>query len=100
MAVVGNPHGNLRQLTVEQARRISEIRVARAKAERTRKESPTRHKLELRHGEEIKRLREQEKFSWREVARFLEKNYRLRVSHTYLRKVYDQKAGSEDTPTS
>ena len=82
------------KLTLEQARRISEIRLARAKAERSGKKSPTRQKLELRHTEEINRLRG-EGFSWREVTAYLKRFHRLDVSHTYLQKVFKGITGKD-----
>lgn len=83
------------RLTLEQARRISEIRLARAQAERTGRKSPTRHKLELQHAEQIKRLRG-EGLSWREVAEYLRRYHRLEVSHTYLRRVFKESAAKND----
>lgn len=75
------------RLTLEQVRRISEIRLARAQAERVSRKSPTRKKIELRYAATVKRLRE-EGFSWREVAAYLKRFHRLEVSHTYLRQIF------------
>jgi hypothetical protein len=84
------------RLTLEQARRISEIRMARAKADRTSRKSPTRQKLELRHAAEVRRLRG-EGFSWREVADYLKRYHRLTVSHTYLRRLFSTINRENDT---
>lgn len=77
------------RLTLDQARRISEIRLARAQAERTGRKSPKKNKLEQRHAEQVRRLRE-EGFSWREVAEYLKRYHRLEISHTYLRQLFTE----------
>lgn len=80
------------RLTLDQARRISEIRLARAQAERASRKSPTRQKLELRHAAEVRRLRG-EGFSWREVSQYMKRYHRLDVSHTYLRQLFKDVIG-------
>lgn len=75
------------KLTLEQARRISEIRLARAQADKVNRKKPTRAKLELQHAGDVRRLRE-EGLSWREVAAYLKRYHRLEVSHTYLQQVF------------
>lgn len=75
------------KLTLEQARRISEIRLARAQADKASRKNPTRAKLELRHAGDVRRLRG-EGLSWREVAAYLKRYHRLEVSHTYLQRLF------------
>lgn len=82
------------RLTLDQARRISEIRLARAKADQDGRKKPTRQKLELRHAAEVQRLRG-EGFSWRAVADYLKRYHRLEVSHTYLRQLFKDIPGQE-----
>ena len=81
------------RLTLDQARRISEIRLARSQADRASRKSPTRQKLELRHAEMVRRLRG-EGLSWREVAAYLKRYHRMEVSHTYLRLLFNGVGGA------
>lgn len=75
-------------LTLEQAKKITEIRLARARAMKKKKDSPLRYLIEVRLFEEIQRLREVEGMSWREVCDYLAKYHRRRISHTYLQRVF------------
>jgi hypothetical protein len=77
-------------LTMEQVQMISEIRIARAKVVKKRKKSPIRHQVEVQYFEEIKRLRVQEGLSWREIAAYLKKYRRLKISHAYLQTLFKE----------
>jgi hypothetical protein len=53
-----------------------------------------RDSLEKRFMDALIQLREQEQLSWREIAVQFKKQFRKQVSHTYLKKIYDER-----TPT-
>jgi hypothetical protein len=76
------------RVSLEDARRISELRIQRAKVGKKERTSPLRCKVEVQHGELIKRLRDTERMSWREIAAYLQRYHRLQVSHTYLRSCF------------
>lgn len=76
------------RVSLEDAKRISELRIQRAKAGKTERTSPLRCKIEVQHGELVKRLRKKEQMSWREIAAYLQRYHRLQISHTYLRRCF------------
>lgn len=52
-----------------------------------------RDSLERRFMEQLVYLREQEQLSWRQMAIHFKKQFRKQVSHTYLKKIYDDYKG-------
>ncbi len=76
------------KLTLENAKQITELRIARSKAHKQQQANPLRQRIEVQHGELIKRLREKEQMSWREIADYLQRYHRLQASHTYLRRCF------------
>jgi len=49
-----------------------------------------RDSLEKRFMDSLIQLREQEQLSWRQMAIHFKKQFRKQVSHTYLKKIYDE----------
>jgi hypothetical protein len=50
-----------------------------------------RDSLEKRFMAQLVALREQQQLSWREIAAQFKKQFRKQVSHTYLKKIYDER---------
>lgn len=50
-----------------------------------------RDSLEKRFMDSLIQLREQEQLSWRQIAVHFKKQFRKQVSHTYLKKIYDER---------
>ena len=71
----------------ETARRILEIRAARIKAGRKRKSAKKYRRIKLELYWRIKQLLEQG-LSWRQIAEYLAKYHKLRISHSYLREAF------------
>lgn len=84
-----------KNISVDEAEKITALRLARAKARKPRRPSPIRDIIETRFYEEIKKLRE--KLSWREIADYLARNYKTCISHGYLQQVFEQIASSRMT---
>uniref|UniRef100_A0A831XGQ8 Uncharacterized protein n=1 Tax=Geobacter metallireducens TaxID=28232 RepID=A0A831XGQ8_GEOME len=81
-----------RSTTPEQADKAAKLRAARIKASRrVQKPSPTKERILLRYFKLICRLREEEKMSWREIARYIKKYHHEEISHVYLKKVCEEK---------
>lgn len=51
-----------------------------------------RDALEKRFMDALIQLREQEQLSWRQIAVQFKKQFRKQVSHTYLKKIYDERS--------
>lgn len=68
--------------------------IAKVKAHRSRLRRGAKRDQLLLHMPLIRRLLEEEKLSWREVATFLKNNFKLAVTYTYLRKVYAEHSDS------
>ncbi len=66
-----------------------------ATAVRKPRKQPLRAALERRFMDRLIQLREQDQLSWRQIATYFKKQYRKQVSHTYLKKIYDQRQGEE-----
>jgi hypothetical protein len=49
-----------------------------------------RNSLEKRFMSELIRLREEENLSWRQLSEYFKKEFRKTVSHTYLKRIYDE----------
>jgi hypothetical protein len=77
-----------RELTPEEAKKITEIRVERIKSERKKKASPVRQLIEVRFYEEIKKLR-QEGLSWREISKYIATHHKRRISHAYIQQTWE-----------
>ena len=55
-----------------------------------------RASLEKKYLAELVRLREEEKLSWRQLSEYFKKQFRKTVSHTYLKRIYEEHlAGKE-----
>jgi gamma-glutamyl:cysteine ligase YbdK (ATP-grasp superfamily) len=55
-----------------------------------------RASLEKKYLSELVRLREEEKLSWRQLSEHFKKQFRKTVSHTYLKRIYEEHlAGKE-----
>lgn len=85
-------------ISLEEAGRISAIRIARANATEQRKASPVKYLIEVRLFEEIRRLREVENMSWRQVAAYVGRYHKRRISHTYLQRVWEDIAENRKPP--
>lgn len=62
---------------------------ARPRPRKPRKQQ-LRDTLEKRFMDQLVHLREQEQLSWRQMAAYFKKQFRKQVSHTYLKKIYDE----------
>lgn len=54
-----------------------------------------RDSLEKRFMDSLIQLREHEQLSWRQLAMHFKKQFRKQVSHTYLKKIYDEHRAAE-----
>lgn len=64
------------------------------------RKQPLRDSLEKRFMEQLVQLREQEQLSWRQMALHFKKQFRKQVSHTYLKKIYDEYKGESHASES
>lgn len=60
-----------------------------AKPRKPRKQQ-LRSSLERRYLGELVRLREEEQLSWRALSEYFRKQFRKTVSHTYLKRIYEE----------
>lgn len=58
--------------------------------QRKQRKQQLRDSLEKRFMDQLVQLREQEQLSWRQMALHFKKQFRKQVSHTYLKKIYDE----------
>lgn len=75
------------ELTEEQAKRISGMRIDSIKGSRRHKEGEIEKAIRIKWFPEIKKLR-YEGLSWREISDYIAKYHKKRVSHTYLANTY------------
>ncbi len=66
---------------------------ARAARPRKARKQQLRDALERRFMDQLVNLREQERLSWRDISAYFKKQFRKQVSHTYLKKIYDEYKG-------
>ncbi len=58
-----------------------------------------RDALEKRYLTELIRLREQEGLSWRQLSEHFKREFKKTVSHTYLKRIYEEhQEGQNSTP--
>jgi hypothetical protein len=77
-------------LTDEEAGKITELRIQRILAAKNKgRESKQKHLIEIRFYEEIKNLKEKG-LSWREIAEYIKKYHKKKISHGYLQQCYHQ----------
>ncbi len=76
-----------RELSTEDAKKITELRVERVKSNRKKKASPVKQLIEIRFYEEIKKLRG-EGLSWREISTYIAKHHKRRISHAYIQQTF------------
>lgn len=83
-----------RNASPDQAAKTNQIRAERIKADRrSQKRSPLKDTIHLRFYHLIKRLRDEEGLSWREITRYIKRYHGKEISHNYLRIVYENKRG-------
>ena len=75
--------------SIEEAARITEIRMERIKAQHRKKNAPIRDLVEIRYFEEIKRFRSKG-VSWRDIAAYIAKYHKHRISHVYLKTCFNR----------
>ncbi len=78
---------NHQLLTERDASRVADIRNARIDSRKQVKGSPTKTKIEKRYLPLIQQLRSEGK-SWRDIAYYLKKYHRQKLSYSYLRRVF------------
>jgi len=57
-----------------------------------------RSALEKKYLGELVKLREEEKLSWRQLSDHFKKQFRKTVSHTYLKRIYEEHLAEQTTP--
>lgn len=67
----------------------------RPSRQRKPRKQQLRDSLEKRFMENLIQLREQEQLSWRQISAHFKKQFRKQVSHTYLKKIYDEYQGGQ-----
>lgn len=77
-----------RDITHGELAKVTMIRAGRIRAARRPKASPKRDKIETVYRDEIRQLRETEGLSWREVATYLKRHHRVRITAAYLQRVF------------
>ena len=77
-----------------------EFKIERLKKDRRPKPQKMKDIIEKRYFTEITRLREQQ-LSWRQISAYLKKYFKKEVSHTYLKKVFEElKSENQQTDQS
>ncbi len=64
---------------------------------RKQRKQRLRNSLEKKYMGELVRLREQENLSWRQLSDHFRKEFKKVVSHTYLKRIYDEQAHAHPT---
>lgn len=82
---------SLKALWDDEQRGAIQDGTARQVRQRKPRKQQLRDSLEKRFMDELIRLREQEQLSWRQMAAHFKKKFRKQVSHTYLKKIYDER---------
>lgn len=77
------------RLTDEELARITVIRSHRVQAEHKKKPSTTKDRIEHDFYIMVSRFRDNE-VSWRDIAIYLGRYHRFRISHNYLKKCFEQ----------
>lgn len=77
-------------LTEEEALKLHKLRIERIKAGRGKKDSKKARLVKETYFEEIKEMYVNEKLSWREIADYLAKYHKVRISHGYLQQKFNE----------
>ncbi len=77
------------EMTNDEAEKLKDIRIARAKANKKNKSANKRALVERRYFELIGKLRG-EGLSWRQISEYLKSNHRQRISHSYIQKTWTE----------
>ena len=90
MKSLESAQGTKRALNDEEAERITEIRIQRILDRKNKgRKSEQKHLIEIRFYEEIKNLKDKG-LSWRDIADYISKYHKKKISHGYLRQCYYQ----------
>lgn len=76
------------KMSVEQAEQLRKMRLDAVVKKRTKGEGKVRKLIRLRWYHDIENLLEDGK-SWRQISDYIAKNHKRRVSHTYLKQVFE-----------
>lgn len=76
-------------MTADEADKLRDIRIARAKAQKKEKSANKRALVEHRYFELIGKLRKEE-LSWRQISDYLRSNHRQKISHSYIQKTWTE----------
>ncbi|ADD67506.1 conserved hypothetical protein [Denitrovibrio acetiphilus DSM 12809] len=77
-------------LTEEEALKLNKIRIERIKAGRGKKDSKKARLIKETLFHEIKNMYYNEGLSWREIADFIAKYHKTRISHGYLQQKFNE----------
>jgi hypothetical protein len=77
-------------LTEEEALKLNKIRIERIKAGRGKKDSKKARLIKETLFHEIKNMYYKEGLSWREIADFIAKYHKTRISHGYLQQKFSE----------
>jgi len=78
------------KLTPNEAKVVGERKLERFKASRKKgKPSPKREAIRLKYYPMIQKLRQEEKFGWRNCATYLEQFYNFKISHSHLQGIVE-----------
>ncbi|MBF0398632.1 MAG: hypothetical protein HQK78_17790 [Desulfobacterales bacterium] len=80
---------------LKEAEKLSHIRTSNI-----RMKSKTRKKdiIKIRFYNEIKRLREVEKLSWRKIAEYIKKYHKVTITHGYIQQIYKEEICQVNNP--
>lgn len=78
------------ELDPGQMRELDRLCIARIRRPRKKKASKIKILIEKNYFYVIRKLRDKEKLPWRDVAKYLEKTYRVKISFDRLRKVFNE----------
>ena len=74
-------------MTTDEAAKLRDIRIIRAKAQKKEKQAGKRALVEHRYFDLIGHLRS-EGLSWRQISNYLRSNHRQKISHSYIQKTW------------
>jgi predicted ATP-dependent protease len=77
-------------LTEEEALKLNKIRIERIKAGRGKKDSRKARLIKETYFHEIKNMYFNENMSWREIAEFMSKYHKTKISHGYLQQKFNE----------
>ena len=86
---VETKRGLERGINSDQGRKVTDIRIARIIAARSKVKQSAKFDIIKNRINDIKRMRNKD-LSWREISHYLKKYHKVNISHSYLQRAYNK----------